>query len=72
MRDQKDRKKSMPLEMTEDEFFNISANNYVTLDNGDVVKITRVHWNKHTNMAEVDYERKKIAINETTQVINAG
>ena len=69
---QKDRKKSMPLEMTEDEFFNISANNYVTLDNGDVVKITRVHWNKHTNMAEVDYERKKIAINETTQVINAG
>lgn len=69
---QKDRKKSMPLEMTEQEFFNFAANNYVTLTNGDVVKITRVHWNNHTNMAEVDYERKKLAINETTQVINAG
>ena len=65
-------KKSMPLAMTESEFFAFSANNYVTLGSGDVVNITRIDWNDYTKMAEVDYERKKAAINETTQVINAG
>jgi len=69
---QKDIKKGMPLETTEDEFFSYNANNYVTLGNGSVVKINRVAWNEYTNMADIDYERKKAAINETTEVIHAG
>ena len=69
---QKTRKKSMPLELTESEFFNFSANNYVNLTDGSVVKLTRVHWNDYTNMSEIDYEQKKASINEATQVIHAG
>jgi len=69
---QKDIKSNMPLELTEQEFFNYIANNYVTLGNGEVVKITRISWNDHTNMSEIDYEKKKPSINETTTVIHAG
>ena len=69
---QKDIKRAMPLELTEEEFFNYIANNYVTLGNGQVVKITRISWNDHTNMSEIDYEHKKQSINEVTQVIHAG
>ena len=39
---QKERKKSMPLELTESEFFNFLNNNYVNLNNGSTAKITRV------------------------------
>lgn len=69
---QKTRKLAMPVAMTQSEFFAIEANNYVLLDSGETIKINRVSWNDYTNMAEVDYEKKKAPINETTTVINAG
>lgn len=69
---QKNRKKGMPLELTESEFFNYQANNYLNLNNGGTVKITRVHWNDNTNMSEIDFEKRKPAINEQTDVIHAG
>ena len=69
---QKDRKKGMPLEMTEGEFFALGANNYVTLNNGDGIKLTRISWNDYTNISEIDFEKKKPSINEATKVIHAG
>jgi len=69
---QKTIKNNMPLELTENEFFNFLGNNYVNLDNGDVVKVTRIAWSDHRNMSSIDYEKKKLAINESTTVINAG
>lgn len=69
---QKNRKRGMPLELTRDEFFSFITNNYVTLNNGGTAKVLRVSWSDQTNMSEVDYERKKAAVNEKTTVINAG
>ena len=62
----------MPVATTVSEFFAYEANNYLSLGNGDAIKVTRVEWNPRTNIALVDYEKKKAAINETTTVINAG
>lgn len=69
---QKDKKPNMPLELTESEFFNIEANNFVNLPDGRTAKITRVSWNDWTCMSEIDLEIKKPAVNETTIVVNAG
>ena len=65
-------KQNMPLELTWDEFYSISLNNYLTLSNASVAKLNRVSWNQYTSMSEIDYEVKKVAVNEQTQVINAG
>jgi hypothetical protein len=69
---QKTRKEGMPVATTEDEFFAYEANNYLSLSNGDGIKVARVQWSPRTNIALVDYEKKKLAINEETTVINAG
>lgn len=69
---QKLRKNQMPLALTKSEFFNIQANNYLTLNNGDTVKVKRVEWNDYEALAIIDFETREAAVNEQTIVINAG
>ena len=62
----------MPYASTEEELFNILANNYVNLENGQVAEIRRIAWNAKECLASVDWRTKKPPVNETTTIINAG
>lgn len=62
----------MPVPMTEEEMFNLIQNNFLTLDNGDKIKIEGLTWNEKTRVAEVDYSLKVANVNGLTTEINAG
>jgi len=63
---------SMPVALTESEIFNILSNNFVNLNNGNVIKITRINWSEVRNIALVDFQMRRASVNEKTEVINAG
>ena len=58
--------KNMPLAMTESEMFDLLANNFVTLDGGEVIEVISVAWSEYDNIANIDYTRKKNAVNVKT------
>lgn len=62
----------MKMAATEDEIFNILANNFVTLDGADVAEVLTVRWSERTHVAMIDYNVRKSAVNEQMQVINNG
>lgn len=63
---------TMRLAANESEIFNILLNNFVILNNGKTAEITNLRWSEKTNVAEVDYQVRKAAINEQIIVINNG
>ena len=63
---QKDVFKNMPLAMTESEMFGLLANNFVTLESGEVIEVIGVAWSEYDNIANIDYTRKKNAVNVET------
>lgn len=58
--------KNMPLAMTESEMFGLLANNFVTLGSGEVIEVTGVAWSEYDAIANIDYTRKKNAVNVET------
>jgi hypothetical protein len=62
----------MPLAANESEIFNILANNFVILNNGQTAEIKRVSWSERRHMAEIDFTVRQPSINEQTIVIDAG
>ena len=69
---QKDVYEAMPVALTESEIFNILSNNFVNLNNGKVMKITRVNWSEVRNLALIDFEVRRASVNEKTEIINNG
>lgn len=69
---QKEVFQGMQIAINQSELFNIIANNYVNLSNGDLVEIRRIVWNEKQNQATIDFTKKVSSINETTIVINNG
>lgn len=54
---------NMPIATTEQEFFQFLDNNFVNLESGVTVEITKASWSEHTHIATVDYKEPKQAIN---------
>lgn len=69
---QKNVYQGMPLATNESELFNILANNFVILNNGQTAEIKRVSWSERRHMAEIDFTVRQQSINEQTTVIDAG
>jgi hypothetical protein len=69
---QKNVYQGMPLAANESEIFNILANNFVILNNGQTAEIKRVSWSERRHMAEIDFTVRQQSINEQTIVIDAG
>jgi hypothetical protein len=69
---QKNVYQGMPLAANESEIFNILANNFVILNNGQTAEIKRVSWSERRHMAEIDFTVRQPSINEQTTVIDAG
>jgi hypothetical protein len=69
---QKDTYEKMPWAATKDEIFTLLNNNYINLDGGAVVKVIKGVWSEETNLAHLDYEIKRAAVNEQTIELNPG
>ena len=60
---QKDVYQNMPIATTEQEFFQFLNNNFVNLESGKTVEITKASWSEHRHVALVDYKERKEAVN---------
>lgn len=69
---QKDIFNSMPLAVTQEEFFTMEDNNFLLLNDGTTIKVLRAEWSEDDNVADLTYSKRKAAINEKNTVINAG
>jgi len=69
---QKEVYEAMQIAVNLDDVFDIIANNYVNLSNGDLVEVLRMVWNEQQNQATIDFTKKVSSVNEQTIVINDG
>ena len=69
---QKEVYEGMQIEVNLNDVFDIIANNYVNLSNGDLVEVLRMVYNEKQNQATIDFTKKVSSVNEQTIVINDG